>query len=158
MTTRVSYLRQKYFRKKLGSCGRPLRDIDVKIEGTGTDGGELLVRGPNEMLEYWRKPEATENVFTEDGWLRTGDWAEIDEEGFVWLKGRRKDVVKRGGAAIYPEILENFVQTLQGVTDVAPLDARDTHGRDEHPAARSARPVRRIARRFVRRTTEHAEF
>jgi len=130
MTTRVSYLRQKYFRNKLGSCGRPLRDIDVKVEGTGTDGGELLVRGPNEMLEYWRKPEATENVFTEDGWLRTGDWAEIDEEGFIWLKGRRKDVVKRGGAAIYPEILENFVQTLQGVTDVAAVGVTRIQRRD----------------------------
>jgi long-chain acyl-CoA synthetase len=86
-----------------GSCGRALPDVELRLE---SETGELLVRGPNVMREYFNDPDATFAVFT-NGWLRTGDLARIDDEGFVYILGRRRDLIVTGaGLKILPEDVE----------------------------------------------------
>jgi long-subunit acyl-CoA synthetase (AMP-forming) len=86
-----------------GSCGRALPDVELRIE---SETGELLVRGPNVMREYFNDPDATFAVFT-NGWLRTGDLARIDDRGFVYILGRRRDLIVTGaGLKILPEDVE----------------------------------------------------
>src|SRR6202035_1549978 len=87
-----------------GTVGRPLPGVEIKV----ADDGELLVRGPNVFREYWRDPEATREAFTADGWLRTGDLGSIDDEGFVSITGRTKDIIiTAGGKNLSPANLEN---------------------------------------------------
>jgi long-chain acyl-CoA synthetase len=89
---------------RVGSVGRPLPGTTVRVD----DDGELLVRGPQVFSAYWRNDEATGQVLTEDGWLRTGDLGEIDAEGFVRITGRRKEIlVTAGGKNVAPDLLED---------------------------------------------------
>lgn len=99
---------------KKGSIGFPLKDIEVKIIDKNEFGiGELAFRGPNMMLGYYEDEKATKEVFTEDGWLLTGDLAYIDREGFIFITGRKKNViVLKNGKNIYPEELEMLVNRL----------------------------------------------
>ncbi len=89
---------------RLGSVGTPLPGVEIKI---GTD-GEVLARGPNVFKGYWENEEATRAVLDEDGWYHTGDLGEIDKDGFLWLRGRKKDmIVLADGTNVYPEDIEN---------------------------------------------------
>lgn len=89
---------------KLGSVGRPLSNLEVRLEPDG----ELLVRGPSVSSGYWNKPEATAESFAGDGWLRTGDIARIDADGFLFITDRKKDLLKTsGGKAIAPQAIES---------------------------------------------------
>jgi len=89
---------------RLGTIGKPLDDVEVRLEKDG----ELLVKGPNVMTGYWNKPEQTAEVFTEDGFFRTGDIAEIDDDGFVLIVDRKKDlIVTAGGKNVAPQPIES---------------------------------------------------
>jgi long-chain acyl-CoA synthetase len=89
---------------KFGTVGLPLPGVELKI----ADDGEILIKGPNVFREYWRNPEATEEAFTEDGWLKTGDLGAIDEDGFMSITGRKKDIIiTAGGKNLAPANLEN---------------------------------------------------
>jgi long-chain acyl-CoA synthetase len=89
---------------RLGSVGTPLPGVEVKI---ATD-GEVLARGPNVFKGYWENEEATRAVLDKDGWYHTGDLGEIDKDGFLWLRGRKKDmIVLADGTNVYPEDIEN---------------------------------------------------
>ncbi len=89
---------------RVGSVGRPLGGTTVRVD----DDGELLVRGGQVMGCYWRNPDATRDVLSADGWLRTGDLGEIDAEGFVRVTGRKKEVlVTAGGKNVVPAVLED---------------------------------------------------
>ena len=109
------------------SCGPILPICDAKIVdddgnelATGGDTtGELWVRGPNIVKGYWNKPEATAETFTDDGWLKTGDIARIDEEGFIYIVDRAKDLVIRGGENIYCAEVEAALFEHAAVTDCA---------------------------------------
>jgi len=95
---------------KVGSVGRPAAGVQVKIDRPdGASGvGEILVKGPNVMLEYYKNKQETEKVFTKDGWLKTGDLGYLDREGHLFIKGRIKNVyVGPSGENIYPEIVED---------------------------------------------------
>jgi len=107
------------------SCGPPVAVCDLKImnvEGTHELGpgevGELWARGPNIVKGYWNKPEATEATFV-DGWVKTGDLARIDEEGFCFIIDRAKDMLIRGGENIYCAEVENVLYEHPAVMDAA---------------------------------------
>jgi long-chain acyl-CoA synthetase len=89
---------------KFGTVGIPLPGVEFEI----ADDGEILVKGPNVFREYWRNPEATRDAFTDDGWLRTGDLGSIDDDGFMSITGRKKDIIiTAGGKNLTPANLEN---------------------------------------------------
>ncbi|HEY7273635.1 MAG TPA: AMP-binding protein [Actinoplanes sp.] len=118
---------------KIGSAGLPPLLVDARIvrpDGTVVDAGEtgeLQIRGPNVMAGYWRRPEATRQVLSADGWLRTGDAARRDDDGYIWIVDRVVDRFLSGGRPVYPGDVEKVltghpavadagvVQTAQGV-------------------------------------------
>ena len=92
---------------KFGSVGRPIEDVEVKL----AEDGEILTRGPHIMQGYYRKPQETQDVITE-GWLHTGDIGTIDQDGFVFVTDRKKDLIKTaGGKFVAPQKLENLFIT-----------------------------------------------
>ncbi|MBW1893025.1 MAG: acyl--CoA ligase [Deltaproteobacteria bacterium] len=109
---------------KVGAIGRPGFDWEFKIVDDNRvlvlEGkiGELMVKGPGVMKEYYMNPEATKETLI-DGWLATGDMARQDEDGFIWLVDRKKDVIITGGENIYPVDIEDFLQTHPSIQDVA---------------------------------------
>lgn len=105
--------------KKPGSVGLPLKNVEVKIETPDKDGiGELLAKGPNIMLGYYENEEATKKALDKDGWLHTGDYAYIDEEGFIFITGRQSDIiVLRNGKNIYPQEIEFLINKLPYVEE-----------------------------------------
>ena len=107
------------------SCGPPVAAADLKImdvEGTrdlpAGEVGELYARGPMVVKGYWNKPDATRETFI-DGWVRTGDLARLDEEGFCYIVDRAKDIVIRGGENIYSSEVEDVMYAHPAVTDCA---------------------------------------
>jgi fatty-acyl-CoA synthase len=101
--------------RKLGCAGRPYPFVEVRL----ADEGELQVRGPNVFPGYWQNPEATAEAFTPDGWLRTGDVAERDDEGVFRIKGRLKDMYISGGENVYPAEVEAVLHEHPLVRDAA---------------------------------------
>ena len=99
---------------RLGSVGKPISCMTAKIED-----GEILVKGDCVMLGYYKNPVATAEVITEDGWFRTGDLGYLDEDGYLYITGRSKNLIILGnGKNIYPEELEAQLMTIDGVKDV----------------------------------------
>jgi fatty-acyl-CoA synthase len=107
--------------RKIGFAGKPYPFVDVRI----SDEGELQVQGPNVFPGYWRNPEATAQAFTGDGWLRTGDVAEADDEGFYRIKGRLKDMYISGGENVYPAEVEAVLHEHPHVQDAAVVGVPD---------------------------------
>ena len=116
---------------KVGAIGKAGFGWESKI--IGEDGeivprgevGELCVRGPGVMTCYYHDEEATKQVLMPDGWLRTGDMAREDEDGFVFLVDRKKDVIITGGENLYPVQIEDFIRTNPKVKDVAVIGLPD---------------------------------
>ena len=93
-------------RNRLGSVGVPLPGVEVRI----AEDGEVLVHGPNVFKGYWENEEATRSVLDAAGWYHTGDLGEIDKDGFLWLRGRKKDmIVLADGLKVYPEDIEDVL-------------------------------------------------
>lgn len=114
---------------RLTATGWPLTGVEVRIDAPdqATGEGEILVRGPNVMREYAKAPEITASVFTEDGWFRTGDLGKFDRDGYLYIKGRLKNViVGPSGENIYPEEVEAVIQQSPYVMEslVFQLDGR----------------------------------
>ena len=109
---------------KVGAIGVPGFDWECKIvdndrnEVPKGEPGELMVKGPGVMREYYKNPEATENTIF-DGWLLTGDMARVDEDGFIWLVDRKKDVIITGGENIFPVEIEDFLMENEKIQDAA---------------------------------------
>ena len=101
-----------------------IRDEEDKEVRIG-EPGELCIRGPQVMREYWNRPEETEKVFTSDGFLRTGDIASVDEAGFVRLIDRKKDMILVSGFNVFPNEVEDVVATHPGVLEVAAVGVPD---------------------------------
>lgn len=103
---------------KYGSIGLALEDIEIRIDNPNEDGiGELVAKGPNVMLGYYDNEEATKEVL-ENGWFHTGDLGYIDKDGFIFITGRKKNViVLKNGKNVYPEELEVLINNLQYVAE-----------------------------------------
>ncbi|HHV60846.1 MAG TPA: AMP-binding protein [Clostridiaceae bacterium] len=114
----VSCNRNKYLKK--GSVGIPIIGEQVKIKDPDENGeGEICVKGPNVMLGYYKNPEATAAVFDEDGYFMTGDFGKLDDEGWLFITGRRKNIIiLSNGKNVYPEEIEKEVQRIDGVSEV----------------------------------------
>ncbi|MBR2615113.1 MAG: acyl--CoA ligase [Clostridia bacterium] len=114
---------------KVGAIGKPgylweAKIVDGDREVARGEVGELCVKGPGVMLCYYKNPEATAEVL-KDGWLYTGDMAREDEDGFIYLVDRKKDVVISGGENIYPVQIEDFLRTNEKICDVAVIGLPD---------------------------------
>jgi O-succinylbenzoate-CoA ligase len=109
---------------RVGSTGKAFLHTDVRVvDPEGADcppgvAGEVLVRGPHIMREYWHRPDATAEALV-DGWFHTGDIAEMDAEGFVYIRDRLKDMIISGGENIYPAEVENALQAHPGISEAA---------------------------------------
>ena len=96
---------------RLGSTGPIMEGIEARIENPNEEGiGELVVKSPSQMLGYYKNEEATKEVFTEDGWFRTGDLASFDKDGWLYIRGRLKNMILGpSGENIYPEDIESVL-------------------------------------------------
>lgn len=111
--------------QRVGTVGAVLPEIEVKLVDPETgnpvaigERGELCCRGYNIMKGYYNMPEQTAEAIDADGWLHSGDQAEVDEDGYFRITGRIKDMIIRGGENIYPREIEEFLYTMDGVLDV----------------------------------------
>jgi long-chain acyl-CoA synthetase len=129
-TARLAYLSPERLDDKLGSVGMPVRDVEIEVRDTNGKRvapgqvGEVWARGPNVMLGYWRNPAATAQVKV-DGWLRTGDMGHLDAEGFLYLAGRRADMIKVGAHRIHPQDIEDAICELSCVQEAAVVGIDD---------------------------------
>ena len=115
-----------------GTVGRPLAGIEIDVRNT--DGksvapgeeGELYVRGPLVMQGYFRQPKQTADILQNDGWLRTGDIVRIDEEGFIAITGRAKEMMIVGGENVFPREVENVLEQHPNVAEAAVFGKNDS--------------------------------
>ena len=118
------------FKNVPGSVG-PAIDVDtVKIEDPNEDGeGEILVSGPNVMLGYYKDEEATAEAIDGEGFFRTGDYGKLDENGVLYITGRKKNVIiLSNGKNVYPEEIENELISLPGVLEVVVYEGVSRRG------------------------------
>lgn len=118
-------------REKQGSVGLPHFFTDVRITDeqgrlvpAGTV-GEIEISGPNVFLGYHGQPEATAEAFTDDGWFRSGDLGYLDEDGYLYIADRLKDMIISGGENIYPAEVENLISDIEGISGVAVVGVPD---------------------------------
>ena len=105
--------------RKIGSIGKAFPSLEVKIDEPNEEGiGELLVKGPTVMIGYYDNEEATKEAIDENGWFHTGDLAKIDEQGYIFISGRKKFViVLKNGKNIFPEEIEALVNKIEGIKE-----------------------------------------
>jgi len=129
-TARLTYLDPEKLIDKLGSVGKPLHGIDLQIRDENnnklgsSETGEIYVSGPNIMNGYWNNQQLTNEVLI-DNYIKTGDLGFIDEEGYVFLTGRRSDMIKVGGNRISPLEIEEVINQLDGIVEVAATGVDD---------------------------------
>jgi acyl-CoA synthetase (AMP-forming)/AMP-acid ligase II len=119
----ICLMSSEHARSKVGSTGMPYFGIDVRVVDKAGNPvppgipGEVVTRGPHLISGYWNRPEATAETIRE-GWFHTGDIAEVDDEGFIYIKDRSKDMVISGGENVYPAEVEDVLSRHPGVREV----------------------------------------
>jgi long-chain acyl-CoA synthetase len=116
-----------------GSVGLPIPGTDIMI--TDDDGnalpsnevGEICVKGPQVMEGYWQRPQETADVMLPGGWLKTGDIGRMDEDGFVYIEDRKKDMILVSGFNVYPNEIESVVAEMDGILEAAAIGIEDEH-------------------------------
>ncbi|MEM9177243.1 MAG: acyl-CoA synthetase [Myxococcota bacterium] len=108
--------------RRAGTVGFPLPGVELRLEG---EPAEIQVRGPNVFTGYWQRPDANALAFTDDGWFRTGDLGAIDEDGYVSIVGRAKELIISGGYNVYPREIEDVLRDHADVEDVAIVGEAD---------------------------------
>jgi malonyl-CoA/methylmalonyl-CoA synthetase len=110
--------------RRAGSVGPPLPGVDIRIATPDAEGvGGIEVRGPNVTSGYWRNAGKTAETFAADGFFQTGDLGRFDEEGYLWIVGRAKDLIISGGFNVYPAEVEAAIEALPDVAEVAVVGA-----------------------------------
>ena len=131
-TSPVTHANPLYGLRKVGSVGIPVPDTEMKVVdvadgetelGPGEE-GELCIRGPQVMEGYWNRPDETERVL-QDGWLRTGDLARVDEDGYTYIVGRLKDMIVAGGYNVYPDEVDRVLHSHPAVLEAASIGLPD---------------------------------
>jgi len=120
----ATFLPHEFARVRPETVGFAAPVVDLKLADVSGDVGELLIRGPNIVKGYWQKPEATAEAFA-GGWLHSGDLARIDQDGFVQIVDRKKDMVNRGGENVYCVEVENALAAHPAVFEVAVMGVPD---------------------------------
>ena len=116
-----------------GAIGLPISSTEVSIRGEDRaevglgQTGEICIRGPQVMAGYWKQPQATAEVMTTDGFFMTGDLGTMDEQGYVRVVDRKKDMIKVSGFNVYPNEVEGVVASLPGVLECAAVGVPDEH-------------------------------
>jgi acyl-CoA synthetase (AMP-forming)/AMP-acid ligase II len=129
-TARLTYLPPERLTEKLGSVGIPIPGVEIEVRradgnrAEANESGEIWVRGPNVMSGYWRDPQATAAVLA-DGWLRTGDEGRMDADGFLYIEGRRSDIIKTGAHRVHPADIECVAADCPGVAEAAAVGVDD---------------------------------
>jgi fatty-acyl-CoA synthase len=118
--------------KRVGTVGRVHPHVEVKVADPESgetvergETGELCTRGYSVMLGYWEDPERTAGAIDAEGWMHTGDLATMDDEGYLAIVGRSKDMVIRGGENVYPREVEEFLYTHPAIADVQVIGVPD---------------------------------
>jgi long-chain acyl-CoA synthetase len=106
--------------RRPGSIGTPVDGVEIELRD-----GEIVIRGHNVMKGYWNRPEATRAAFSEDGWLRTGDLARVDDDGAFRVVGRSKDLIIRDGRNVHPREVEDVLHGHPEVVEAAVLGVPD---------------------------------
>ena len=124
-----TFLLSEDSQRKAGSAGKAAMFTEIAVRNSegqfnATGEGEVVIRAPYMLKEYWNRPEATKSAF-DKGWFLTGDIADIDEEGFVFIKDRIKDMIISGGENVYPAEIENAIISHPAVTEVAVIGLPD---------------------------------
>lgn len=117
--------------KRMRSAGKPLPGVELRI--LGADGkdvplgevGEVVTRSSNNMLGYWNLPDATKSTMSDDGWIRTGDAGYLDEDGYLYIHDRVKDMIISGGENVYPAEVESAIYGHPAVQEVAVIGIPD---------------------------------
>jgi fatty-acyl-CoA synthase len=116
---------------KIGSTGKSAIHCDIRlVDDDGRDvtqgaSGEIFVRGPSIMREYWKQPEVTRDVLDDQGWFKTGDMGHFDKDGYLYVDDRKKDMIISGGENIYPAELENVLAECTGLAEAAVVGRPD---------------------------------
>ncbi|MDR0998934.1 MAG: AMP-binding protein [Treponema sp.] len=120
--------------RRNASVGLPVKYTEVRIDEPDEEGhGEIVIKSPSILLEYYKNPEATAEVITKDGWLRTGDLGYRDEDGFIYINGRKKNlIVSSGGKNIYPEEIETHFNNSRIISEILVLGRREEQFGGEH--------------------------
>ena len=135
-------------KQRVGSCGLPMPGIEIRLAsltnpnayvGTGERGergerGEMVIKGPNVMKGYWNAEEATREAFNRDGFMRTGDVAEMDADGYLYIVDRTKDMLLCSGFNVYPRTIEEAIYTHPAVAEVCVIGIPDAY-RGQSPKA-----------------------
>jgi long-chain acyl-CoA synthetase len=128
--------------QRVGSCGLPMPGIEIRLAsltdpdayvGTG-ERGEMVIKGPNVMKGYWNAAEATREAFNRDGFMRTGDVAEMDADGYLFIVDRTKDMLLCSGFNVYPRTIEEAIYTHPSVAEVCVIGIPDAY-RGQSPKA-----------------------
>ncbi len=162
----VSFLAPEYALSKVGSSGRTAMFVEVKI--VDSDGraietphgqGEILVRGPNVTKGYWGLPEATAKAIDPDGWFHTGDAGFFDEEGFLTISDRIKDMIITGGENIYPAEIESQLMRHPAIAEVGVIGEPDSQWGEKAVAVVALKPGASLTleelRSFAERSLAH---
>jgi len=122
---------QAHTLSKVGSVGKPVLNLDLKIAGPGDvrvengQPGEILLRGPKVVSGYWNNPDATAAAFTPDGWFRTGDIGHLDKDGYLFIDDRKKDMIVSGGENVATSEVERALYENEAVLEAAVVGMPD---------------------------------
>jgi long-chain acyl-CoA synthetase len=140
-TSAISTFNRPDRERKPGSIGLPTERMELKLvdddghEVAPGEVGEIAVRGATVMNGYWNKPEATAEALDADGWLRTGDMARVDEDGYYFIVDRKKEMIIRGGFNVYPREIEEVIYEHPAVREAAVIGVPDPSLGEEIGAA-----------------------
>jgi long-chain acyl-CoA synthetase len=145
-TSPIASFNHPELERKPGSIGTPVEGVEMKlVDPTGADVpagevGEIVIRGHNVMKGYWRKPDATAEAISAEGWFRSGDLARVDEDGYFFIVDRMKDMIIRGGYNVYPREIEEVLYAHPAVREAAVVGVPHAELGEEVAAAVALKP------------------